>query len=45
MEPERLYEHNFDPEAPDSKNGMKLAISKLQEKSTCRRQVNQPKAC
>ncbi len=30
---ERLYEHNFDPEIPDSKNGMKLAISKFQEKS------------
>jgi Caspase domain/Domain of unknown function (DUF4189) len=30
---ERLYEHNFDPEAPDSKNGIKLAISKFQEKS------------
>jgi hypothetical protein len=30
---ERLYEHNFDPEVPDSKNGMKLAISKFQEKS------------
>jgi Caspase domain/Domain of unknown function (DUF4189) len=30
---ERLYEHNFDPEQPDSKNGMKLAISKFQEKS------------
>jgi caspase domain-containing protein/uncharacterized protein DUF4189 len=30
---ERLYEHNFDPEAADGKNGMKLAISKFQEKS------------
>ncbi len=30
---ERLYEHNFDPEAPDSKNGLKLAIAKFQEKS------------
>ena len=30
---ERLYEHNFDPEIPDSKNGIKLAISKFQEKS------------
>jgi hypothetical protein len=29
---ERLYERNFDPEVPDSKNGMKLAISKFQEK-------------
>jgi len=29
---ERLYEHNFDPETPDGKNGMKLAISKFQEK-------------
>ncbi|MEA2837840.1 MAG: hypothetical protein QOD89_2390 [Bradyrhizobium sp.] len=29
---DRLYEHNFDPEAPDSK-GMKLAIAKFQEKS------------
>ncbi len=31
---ERLYEHNFDPEPPDSKNGMKLAIAKFQEKSS-----------
>lgn len=31
---ERLYEHNFDPEQPDSKNGMKLAIAKFQEKSS-----------
>jgi hypothetical protein len=30
---ERLYERNFDPEVPDTKNGMKLAISKFQEKS------------
>src|SRR6202022_1791271 len=30
---ERLYEHNFDPEVPDSKTGMKFAISKFQEKS------------
>jgi hypothetical protein len=30
---ERLYEHNFDPEQPDGKTGMKLAISKFQEKS------------
>jgi Caspase domain/Domain of unknown function (DUF4189) len=30
---DRLYAHNFDPDAPDSKNGMKLAISKFQEKS------------
>jgi hypothetical protein len=30
---ERLYEHNFDPETPDGKNSMKLAISKFQEKS------------
>jgi hypothetical protein len=30
---ERLYEHNFDPELPDGRNGMKLAISKFQEKS------------
>jgi hypothetical protein len=30
---ERLYEHNFDPETPDGKNGIKLAISKFQEKS------------
>jgi hypothetical protein len=30
---DRLYEHNFDPEAPDSK-GMKLAIAKFQEKSS-----------
>jgi len=34
---ERLYEHNFDPEQPDSKNGMKLAISKFQEKSNMTR--------
>jgi hypothetical protein len=31
---DRLYEHNFDPEQPDSKNGMRLAISKFQEKSS-----------
>ena len=31
---DRLYEHNFDPEAPDGKNGMRLAISKFQEKSS-----------
>jgi hypothetical protein len=30
---ERLYEHNFDPETPDSKTGLKLAISKFEEKS------------
>ena len=30
---DRLYERNFDPDAPDSRNGMKLAISKFQEKS------------
>ncbi|MGY3614820.1 caspase family protein [Bradyrhizobium sp. USDA 10063] len=30
---DRLYEHNFDPEPLDSKNGMRLAISKFQEKS------------
>ena len=30
---ERLYEHNFDPAAGDSKNGLKIAISKFQEKS------------
>ncbi len=30
---ERLYEHNFDPEQPDSKTGMKVAIAKFQEKS------------
>jgi hypothetical protein len=30
---ERLYEHNFDPETPDGKDGVKLAISKFQEKS------------
>jgi len=30
---ERLYEHNFDPDVPDSRTGMKLAISKFQEKS------------
>ena len=31
---ERLYEHNFDPDQPDSKTGMKLAIAKFQEKSS-----------
>ena len=31
---DRLYEHNFDPESLDSKNGMRLAISKFQEKSS-----------
>jgi hypothetical protein len=31
---DRLYEHNFDPEPLDSKTGMKLAISKFQEKSS-----------
>ena len=31
---DRLYERNFDPELPDSKNGMKLAIAKFQEKSS-----------
>ena len=30
---DRLYEHNFDPEQPDGKTGMRLAISKFQEKS------------
>lgn len=30
---DRLYERNFDPEPLDSNNGMKLAISKFQEKS------------
>jgi hypothetical protein len=30
---DRLYEHNFDPGQPDSKTGMRLAISKFQEKS------------
>jgi hypothetical protein len=29
----RLYERNFDPETPDAKNGLKLAISKFQQKS------------
>ncbi|MBR0935487.1 caspase family protein [Bradyrhizobium jicamae] len=29
---ERLYEHNFDPEPIDSRNGMRAAISKFQEK-------------
>ncbi|KIZ45516.1 peptidase C14, caspase catalytic subunit p20 [Rhodopseudomonas palustris] len=29
---DRLYEHNFDPEPPGSKNGMKVAIAKFQEK-------------
>ena len=31
---DRLYERNFDPEPPDSKNGMKLAISAFQAKSS-----------
>jgi hypothetical protein len=31
---DRLYERNFDPEPLDSENGMKLAISKFQEKSS-----------
>ena len=30
---DRLYEHNFDPETPDGKSAMRLAISKFQEKS------------
>ncbi len=30
---ERLYERNFDPDLPDGKTGMKLAIAKFQEKS------------
>jgi hypothetical protein len=29
---ERLYERNFDPEVPDSNDGLRLAISKFQEK-------------
>lgn len=31
---DRLYERNFDPEPLDSKNGMKFAIAKFQEKSS-----------
>jgi hypothetical protein len=31
---DRLYEHNFDPEPIDSKNGMKLAISEFQAKTS-----------
>ena len=31
---DRLYEHNFDPDPLESKSGMKLAISKFQEKSS-----------
>jgi hypothetical protein len=31
---DRLYERNFDPEPLDSKNGMKVAISRFQEKSS-----------
>jgi len=31
---DRLYEHNFDPESPDGKSGMRLAISKFQQKSS-----------
>jgi hypothetical protein len=30
---DRLYEHNFDPEPLDSKNGMKVAISEFQAKA------------
>ena len=30
---DRLFELNYDPEPPDSKNGMRLAISKFQEKA------------
>jgi uncharacterized caspase-like protein len=30
---DRLYEHNFDPEPVDGPNGMRLAISKFEEKS------------
>ena len=30
---DRLYEHNFDPETPDGKNGMKLAISQVPGKN------------
>src|SRR5258705_2124375 len=29
---DRLFELNYDPEPPDSKNGMRLAISKFQDK-------------
>ena len=31
---DRLYEHNFDPEPVDGPNGMRLAISKFEEKSS-----------
>ena len=31
---DRLYEHNFDPEPIDSKNGMKVAISEFQSKTS-----------
>jgi len=31
---DRLYEHNFDPEPLDSKNGMRVAIGKFQEKTS-----------
>ena len=30
---DRLYEHNFDPEPIDSKNGMRVAIMQFQQKS------------
>jgi hypothetical protein len=30
---DRLYEHNFDPEPLDSKNGMRVAIRQFQEKT------------
>jgi hypothetical protein len=30
---DRLYEHNFDPEPPDSKNGMRVAIRQFQQKT------------
>jgi len=33
---ERLYEHNYDPEQPDGKTGMKLAIARFQQKSNMR---------
>ena len=30
---ERLYERNYDPDSPDGKTGLKLAITKFQQKS------------
>ena len=42
---DRLYERNFDPEPPDSKNGMKVAIARFQEKSDMTPSAKPPKGC